>query len=55
MEKIAKRYLKWLLWVDSRTLGYLIREELQREKMREMAERRAWEFERRLEEGKGEN
>lgn len=50
MEKLEERYLKWVL-VEDRTTGYLIKEELQREKLR--TEKRAWEFEKRLEEGKG--
>lgn len=39
--------------VDGRTPDYLVREELQREKLRGRAERRAWRFEERLEEGRG--
>ena len=35
------------------TPGYMVREEWQRGKMRERAGRRAWGFEKRLEEGKG--
>lgn len=34
-------------------VGYMVREEWQRGKLRERAERRAWGFERRLEEGGG--
>jgi len=33
-KEIEKRYLRWLLGVDVRTPGYLVREELQREKLR---------------------
>lgn len=36
-----------------RTPGYMIREEMQRNKLRGRAARRAWNFEKRLEEGKG--
>lgn len=39
--------------VEGRTPGYLVREELQREKLRGRAGKRAWKFEERLEEGKG--
>lgn len=53
MERLKERYLRWVLGVDRRTPGYLVREELQREKIKERAGRRAWGFERRLEEGKG--
>lgn len=53
MEQLEERYLKWVLGVYTRTPGYLVREELQREKLRIRAGRRAWNYERRLEEGKG--
>lgn len=52
VEKLEERYLRWLLGVGPRTPGYMVREELQREKFRGRAERRAWGYERRLEEGK---
>lgn len=39
--------------MDGRTPGYLMREELQREKLRGRAGKRAWAFENRLREGKG--
>lgn len=53
IEKLEERYLRWVLGVDKRTPDYLMREELQREKLWERAGRRAWGFEKRLEEGKG--
>lgn len=53
MERLEERYLKWVLGVDTRTLGYLVREELQREKLRIRAGRKAKNYERQLEEGKG--
>lgn len=53
MEKLEERYLRWVLGVDRGTPGYLVREELQREKLRGRTGRRAWRFEKRLEEGKG--
>lgn len=49
MEKLEERYLKWTLGVDSRTPGYLLREELQRDKLRGRMGSRAWGYERRLE------
>lgn len=52
MEKMEERYLKWVLGMDRRTREYLVREKLQRDKLRETAGRRAWGYERRLEEGK---
>jgi len=39
--------------VTRRTPGYMIREELQRDKLRVRAGRRAWGFAKRLVEGKG--
>jgi len=53
MERIEERYLRWVLGVDARTPGYMVREELQREKLRGRMGRRAAGFERRLEEGRG--
>ncbi|XP_024868799.1 calcium-binding and coiled-coil domain-containing protein 2-like [Temnothorax curvispinosus] len=53
MERLEERYLRWVLGVDRRTPGYLVREELQREKLRGRAGRRVWKFGRRLEEGGG--
>lgn len=53
MEKMEERYLKWVLRMDRRTREYLVREKLQRDKLRERAGRRAWGYERRLEEEKG--
>ncbi|KMQ88327.1 hypothetical protein RF55_12211 [Lasius niger] len=53
VEKVEERFLKWLLGVDRRTPGYMVREELKRDKLRSRAARRAWNFEIRLEKGKG--
>ncbi|KMQ91217.1 hypothetical protein RF55_8945 [Lasius niger] len=53
MERLEEKYLKWVLGVEGKTPGYLIREELQRVKLRGRAGSRAWGFEKRLEEGKG--
>lgn len=39
--------------MDRRTPGYMIREELQREKIRGKAEKRAWGFEKKMIEGRG--
>lgn len=52
MEMLQKRFLRWVLGADNSTPGYMIREELQREKIRSKTARRAWSFER-LEEGRG--
>jgi hypothetical protein len=53
MEKLEERYLRWVFELDSKTPGYIVREEIKRDKLRERAGRRAWGFEKRLEEGKG--
>lgn len=53
LERLEERYLRWLLGVEGRTPWYLVREELQREKLSVRAGRRAWSFEGRLREGKG--
>lgn len=50
MERLGNRYLGWLLGVEKRTLGYLVKKKVQREKLRERAGKEAWEFEKRLEE-----
>lgn len=46
MEKLEERYLRWILGVDARTQGYIVREVLQREKLRRKAGSRAWGFEK---------
>ncbi|KYN11478.1 hypothetical protein ALC57_16367 [Trachymyrmex cornetzi] len=48
VESLQERYLRWVLGVERRTPGYLVREELQREKLRAKAGKRAWAFEERL-------
>lgn len=52
VERLQERYLRWLLGVEKHTLGYLIREKLQREKLKGKAGMRVWGYERKLEEGK---
>jgi len=42
-----------MLEVVSRTPGYLVKEELQKKKLRGRARRRAWGFENRLDEERG--
>lgn len=54
MERFQERYLRWLLRVERHTPGYLIRGELQREKLKDRASMRVWGCERKLEKGKGE-
>lgn len=53
MERLEERDLRWVLGVDRSTPGYLMKEELQRKKLRERTGKRAWGFEKRMEEGKG--
>lgn len=52
VERLEGRYLRWVMEVNSRTPGYMIRKELQRGKLKGSARRRAWKFERRLMEGR---
>lgn len=54
MEKLKKRYLRWVMGLNSRTPKYIVMEELQKGKLRERAGSRAWRFERRLREGRRE-
>jgi len=49
----GRKIFEVVLGVDARTPGYLVREELRREKLRGRAGKRAWKFEKRLEEGRG--
>lgn len=48
-----ERFFRWVLEIESKTLGYMIREEFKREKMRSRLERRVWNFEKRAKEGSG--
>lgn len=52
IERLEERYMRWVLGVDGMTPGYMIREELQREKIKGRAGRRAWKYEKRLKEGR---
>jgi len=53
LEKLQERFLKWVLAVEWRTPGYVVREEMKRGKLRERAGIRAIGFEKRLAEGRG--
>lgn len=53
MERLADRYLRWVFGVDNKIPRYMVREELQREKVRERAGARAWGFEKKMVKGKG--
>jgi len=52
MERLEERYLRWVFGLNSKTPGYLVREEVKRNKLRERAGRKEG-FEKKLEEGKG--
>lgn len=53
MEGLNEKLLKWVLGVERRTPEYLVREELQKGKLRERAEIRARDFKKRLLEDRG--
>lgn len=50
LEKLQERFLRWMMGLERRTPGYMVRKELQREKLRTRAGRRTWGFEERLRE-----
>jgi len=52
IERMQERFLRWVLGVEGKTPGYLVREETKRSLFRSRAGRRAWGFEERLEEGR---
>lgn len=53
MERLEESFISWVLGVERSTPGYMVREEIQREKKRGKAGRRAWNFEERLRQGRG--
>ncbi|EZA58492.1 hypothetical protein X777_01113 [Ooceraea biroi] len=52
IKALEERVLRWILEMEGGKLGYLAREELRMNKIREKRGRRAWKFEERLGEGK---
>lgn len=52
IEKLEEKYLKWVLGVDRRIPGYMIREELQKKKITGKARKRAC-IEKKMIEGGG--
>lgn len=52
IERIEERYLRWILGMDNKTPEYMVREELQRDKIKGRAGTRTWGFERRMEKRK---
>ena len=55
IESFQERYIERTLRVDSRTPGYMIREEAQRDTLRTRAGKSAWKFEEKLKETDGIN
>ncbi|EFN67046.1 hypothetical protein EAG_02771 [Camponotus floridanus] len=55
IERLQERYMRWVLGVEGRTPGYMVREEGKKEKMRTKLGRRAMGYEEKLEKGGGEN
>ncbi|XP_051165700.1 uncharacterized protein LOC127284347 [Leptopilina boulardi] len=53
VESMSERYMRWTMEVSRSCLGYMLREELGREKMLVRQRRRAWGFEEKLREGRG--
>lgn len=53
IERLVERYLKWILGIEERTSGYLVREELERDKLWSRAGRKTMAFEKKFNEGKG--
>lgn len=53
MERLQERYLRWLLGVDRRTPEYMVREEMQRELLREVAGVRVIELREETDGGQG--
>ena len=53
IEGIHERLIRSTLGVDWKTPGYMIREEVKRDKMRTRAGRRAWKYEEKLWKGEG--
>ena len=45
IERLQATYIRWTLGVDRKTLGYMAREEAQRDKLGTRAGKRAWKFE----------
>lgn len=50
---MQERFLRWVLGVEDRTSGYLVREEMGRKKLRSRAGRRTMRFEEKLMEDRG--
>lgn len=53
MERLEGRYIKWVLGVETETPRNMVKEEVQRDKLRGRAGSRAWGYEKRLEREEG--
>jgi len=53
IEMVQDRFLRWVVGVEKYTPGYMVREELQKDKLRGRARLRAWGYKRKLGEGGG--
>jgi len=53
VERLQERYIRWVLEVDGRTPGYIVKEERKRKKMRTRLGRRAMGYEEKIEKGGG--
>lgn len=53
VERLQEKYMKWILGMDGRMSGYMIKEEGKREKMRTRMGRRAMGYKEKLEGGGG--
>jgi len=53
LERIHERFLRWVLGVAGRTTGYMVKEELQKKRLRNRAGKRALDYEEKLRGGGG--
>lgn len=51
MEATEKKFLRWVLELEGKTPVYMVREDVQRDKLVGRLGRRAWGYEKRLEQG----
>lgn len=54
VESVQDRFLRWVVGTGRYTPGYMVKEELQREKLKGKAGMKVWGYERKLGKGKGE-
>lgn len=53
MESMHEKYMRWTMGVNRLCPGYMLREEIGREKLVVRQRKRAWNFEERMRQGKG--